>query len=422
MRSWALMLTHRRCSGTGAAAAAPARLLPSWANPRAWSHRRPPGALRGIPSPTHCTSGPRRRRRWGAPPSRRSLVGCPPQCLPIPRSTAAAQVQRHQPLLKLAAPGWSGWGFLPHRPRPLRPRPGWGRGPSRAAAAREGAGPSRRPRPLLRQGPQTGAASCPPRSPSGGSEPIPATRRTPGPGRGEEAPEGRAGPRDGRSRTGINFYRRETLGSLVNGIKTTAPRRITQPGASHARNGRSRFSRPFNGFPQALPAPPGAPPPLWRPPPPGIGSTAIAATARKAPASPSPAAGTSCARPAWVQLEETLFLKSPAAIARQRLAHISQAWRFQQAQVDLLLASHRDTARRAEAALRDTRRALDSKQREAETLRRENGELRRHLREAEVSPTWRSSRSSTPRPIGITSPATTVTPQPRRQLSGQVVR
>lgn len=59
--------------------------------------------------------------------------------------------------------------------------------------------------------------------------------------------------------------------------------------------------------------------------------------------------------------------------------------------------------------------------READALRRENGELRRHLREAEVSPTWRSSRSSTPRPIGITSPATTVTPQPRRQLSGQVV-
>ncbi|XP_031408365.1 RING finger protein 212B isoform X1 [Meleagris gallopavo] len=139
-------------------------------------------------------------------------------------------------------------------------------------------------------------------------------------------------------------------------------------------------------------------------------------------AGPCPICAAACRRfPIPEQLEETLFLKSPAAIARQRLAHISQAWRFQQAQVDLLLASHRDTARRAEAALRDTRRALDSKQREAETLRRENGELRRHLREAEVSPTWRSSRSSTPRPIGITSPATTVTPQPRRQLSGQVV-
>ncbi|XP_031459035.1 RING finger protein 212B isoform X3 [Phasianus colchicus] len=139
-------------------------------------------------------------------------------------------------------------------------------------------------------------------------------------------------------------------------------------------------------------------------------------------AGPCPICAAACRRfPIPEQLEETLFLKSPAAIARQRLAHISQAWRFQQAQVDLLLASHRDTARRAEAALRDTRRALDSKQREAEALRRENGELRRHLREAEVSPTWRSSRSSTPRPIGITSPATTVTPQPRQQLSGQVV-
>ncbi|XP_032301882.1 RING finger protein 212B isoform X3 [Coturnix japonica] len=113
-------------------------------------------------------------------------------------------------------------------------------------------------------------------------------------------------------------------------------------------------------------------------------------------AGPCPICAAACRRfPIPEQLEETLFLKSPAAIARQRLAHISQAWRFQQAQVDLLLAFHRDTARRAEAALRDARRALDSKQREAEELRRENGELRRHLREAEVSPTWRSSSHPT---------------------------
>ncbi|XP_032301986.1 RING finger protein 212B isoform X7 [Coturnix japonica] len=81
-------------------------------------------------------------------------------------------------------------------------------------------------------------------------------------------------------------------------------------------------------------------------------------------AGPCPICAAACRRfPIPEQLEETLFLKSPAAIARQRLAHISQAWRFQQAQVDLLLAFHRDTARRAEAALRDARRALDSKQR-----------------------------------------------------------
>ncbi|XP_021238964.1 RING finger protein 212B isoform X7 [Numida meleagris] len=81
-------------------------------------------------------------------------------------------------------------------------------------------------------------------------------------------------------------------------------------------------------------------------------------------AGPCPICAATCRRfPIPEQLEETLFLKSPATIARQRLAHISQAWRFQQAQVDLLLASHRDAARRAEAALRDARQALDSKQR-----------------------------------------------------------
>ncbi|XP_069630504.1 E3 ubiquitin-protein ligase RNF212B [Haliaeetus albicilla] len=116
--------------------------------------------------------------------------------------------------------------------------------------------------------------------------------------------------------------------------------------------------------------------------------------------------------------QEKLFFKSPADIALKHLTHISQVWRFQQAQSDLLLASHKEAARRARAALEDVRHVLDTRNRELEALRRENGELRR----AQLSPGWRGgSRSSTPRPVGITSPAQTVTPQPRRQLSGQVV-
>ncbi|XP_032301869.1 RING finger protein 212B isoform X2 [Coturnix japonica] len=143
-------------------------------------------------------------------------------------------------------------------------------------------------------------------------------------------------------------------------------------------------------------------------------------------AGPCPICAAACRRfPIPEQLEETLFLKSPAAIARQRLAHISQAWRFQQAQVDLLLAFHRDTARRAEAALRDARRALDSKQRSPLPGGRAGeprvlsfwGKGEGPTMSTHISP----RRGSTPRPIGITSPATTVTPQPRRQLSGQVV-
>ncbi|XP_068777929.1 RING finger protein 212B isoform X11 [Struthio camelus] len=120
--------------------------------------------------------------------------------------------------------------------------------------------------------------------------------------------------------------------------------------------------------------------------------------------------------------QEKLFFESPAAVALKRLARVSQAWRFQRAQTDLLLAFREDEARRARAALQETRQALAARHRELEALRRENGELRQHLRALQVSPGWRpGSRTATPRPVGVTSPAQTVTPQPRRQLSGQVV-
>uniref|UniRef100_A0A8C3BGW7 RING-type domain-containing protein n=1 Tax=Cairina moschata TaxID=8855 RepID=A0A8C3BGW7_CAIMO len=102
-------------------------------------------------------------------------------------------------------------------------------------------------------------------------------------------------------------------------------------------------------------------------------------------AGPCPICATACRRfPLPEQPHEAPFLRSPAAVARQRLAHISQAWRFQRAQAELLLGSQRQAARRAQAALREARQALEAKEREAEALRKENGELRRHLREAEV--------------------------------------
>ncbi|KAM9520749.1 E3 ubiquitin-protein ligase RNF212B-like isoform 1-T1 [Guaruba guarouba] len=102
--------------------------------------------------------------------------------------------------------------------------------------------------------------------------------------------------------------------------------------------------------------------------------------------------------------QEKLFFKSPAAIALQHLASITQVWRFQRAQAELLLASHRHAARRHRAAMEEAKRELGVKERELESLRRENTELRR----AQLSPGWRGgSRSSTPRPVGVTSPAHT---------------
>ncbi|KQK81388.1 proteasome subunit beta type-5-like protein [Amazona aestiva] len=78
--------------------------------------------------------------------------------------------------------------------------------------------------------------------------------------------------------------------------------------------------------------------------------------------------------------QEKLLFKSPAAIALQHLASITQVWRFQRAQAELMLASHRHAARRHRAAMEEAKRELSVKERELESLRRENTELRRaHL-------------------------------------------
>ncbi|XP_066193788.1 RING finger protein 212B [Sylvia atricapilla] len=112
--------------------------------------------------------------------------------------------------------------------------------------------------------------------------------------------------------------------------------------------------------------------------------------------------------------EVKVFFKSPAALAQKHLAHISQVWRFQMTQAKLLVDLHRDRARQMQEELEKTREELGELRRELESLRQENAELRR----MQLSLGWHwSSHSSTPRP----SPTQSVTPQPRWQLSSQVV-
>ncbi|KAL9822817.1 E3 ubiquitin-protein ligase RNF212B isoform 2-T2 [Geothlypis trichas] len=132
---------------------------------------------------------------------------------------------------------------------------------------------------------------------------------------------------------------------------------------------------------------------------------------------PCPVCGTACRYlPISDQMrpEERVFFKNPVDLALKHLAHITQVWQFQSAQAQLLVDLHRSRTQRVEAELENVREKLGEKSREAESLRRENEELRR----MQLSPGWRwSSCSSTPHP----SPTHSVTPQPRRQLSSQVV-
>ncbi|XP_071657506.1 E3 ubiquitin-protein ligase RNF212B isoform X7 [Patagioenas fasciata] len=101
--------------------------------------------------------------------------------------------------------------------------------------------------------------------------------------------------------------------------------------------------------------------------------------------------------------DQRRFFRSPTESATRALTQLSQA-----AQAELRVTRQREAAERA-------RRDLQEAQRELQTLRRENAELRR----AQLSPVW-PSRGSAPRPVGVTSPASTA-PAQRRQLSGQTV-
>nr|XP_026654933.1 RING finger protein 212B [Zonotrichia albicollis] len=75
--------------------------------------------------------------------------------------------------------------------------------------------------------------------------------------------------------------------------------------------------------------------------------------------------------------EEKVFFKNPVALALKHLAHITQVWRFQTAQAQLLVDLHRDRTRRVQAELDKAREELGERRRELESLRRENEELRR---------------------------------------------
>ncbi|XP_032121347.1 RING finger protein 212B isoform X5 [Sapajus apella] len=121
--------------------------------------------------------------------------------------------------------------------------------------------------------------------------------------------------------------------------------------------------------------------------------------------------------------QEKMFFKSPVETALQYFSHISQVWSFQKKQTDLLLAFYKHRITKLETAMQDAQQMLVSQDKELSVLRKENGELKKLLAILKESPSWyQGSRSTTPRPVGITSPSQSVTPRPSSQHSSQVVR
>ncbi|XP_037690486.1 RING finger protein 212B [Choloepus didactylus] len=120
--------------------------------------------------------------------------------------------------------------------------------------------------------------------------------------------------------------------------------------------------------------------------------------------------------------QEKMFFRSPVETALQYFSHISQVWSFQKKQTDLLIAFYKHRLTKLEAAMQEVQQTVASQDKELSVLRKENGELKKLLAILKESPgRYQGSRSTTPRPVGITSPSQSVTPRPSSQHSGQVV-
>ncbi|XP_045658686.1 RING finger protein 212B isoform X2 [Ursus americanus] len=121
--------------------------------------------------------------------------------------------------------------------------------------------------------------------------------------------------------------------------------------------------------------------------------------------------------------QEKIYFKSPVETAMQYFSHISQVWRFQKKQTDLLIAFYKHRITKLEAAMQEAQQMVTSQEKELSVLKKENGELKKCLAILKESPNWyQGSRLATPRPVGITSPSQSVTPRPSSRHSSQVVR
>nr|XP_045011543.1 RING finger protein 212B isoform X2 [Jaculus jaculus] len=120
--------------------------------------------------------------------------------------------------------------------------------------------------------------------------------------------------------------------------------------------------------------------------------------------------------------QEKKFFKSPVETALQYFSHISQVWRFQKKQTDLLIAFYKDRISKLEAAMQEAKQTVANQDKELSVLRKENGELKKFLAILKESPNrYHGSRLTTPRPVGITSPSQPVASRPSSQHSSQVV-
>ncbi|XP_029437883.1 RING finger protein 212B isoform X1 [Rhinatrema bivittatum] len=121
--------------------------------------------------------------------------------------------------------------------------------------------------------------------------------------------------------------------------------------------------------------------------------------------------------------QEKMYFKGLKETALKYFDHIAQVASFQKQQTERLISFYKKELAEVQAAVQEALLKISSQDRELKALKKENGELKSLLvivKESLNKP-QSCSRSSTPRPVAITSPSQQVTPRHGSQHSSQVV-
>nr|XP_033772686.1 LOW QUALITY PROTEIN: RING finger protein 212B-like [Geotrypetes seraphini] len=121
--------------------------------------------------------------------------------------------------------------------------------------------------------------------------------------------------------------------------------------------------------------------------------------------------------------QEKMYFKGLKETALKCFEHISQVASFQKQQTEQLICFYKKELAEVQAAVQEAAKKISSQDWELKALKKENGELKSLLVIAKESLNKPQScnRSSTPRPVAITSPSQRVTPCHGSQHSSQVV-